>query len=149
MTFERPGLDELREEVLQGRLDRRTVLRRSLALGLSAPVIASLLAACGDDDDDDDDTGQTEDPTPTEAVEEEPTEEAEEEPTEEATEEEEPTEGATEEEEPTEEGTEEEEEPAEGEQTFEGGDRLMGKDIEEAGSEGGISLRAASPTLPR
>lgn len=33
-------------------LDRRQVLKRGIALGLSAPIIASLLAACGDDEDD-------------------------------------------------------------------------------------------------
>ncbi|RIK47264.1 MAG: peptide ABC transporter substrate-binding protein [Chloroflexi bacterium] len=42
----------LRAEVLEGRLSRRAVLKRATALGLSAPVIASLLAACGGDDDD-------------------------------------------------------------------------------------------------
>jgi peptide/nickel transport system substrate-binding protein len=47
-------LDMLREEVLNGRLNRRSVLKRAMALGLSAPVIAGLLAACGGDDDDDD-----------------------------------------------------------------------------------------------
>jgi peptide/nickel transport system substrate-binding protein len=35
---------------------RRDVLKRGALLGLSAPLIASLLAACGDDDDDDDTT---------------------------------------------------------------------------------------------
>jgi peptide/nickel transport system substrate-binding protein len=43
----------LREEVFAGRLNRRSVLKRGMALGLSAPVIAALLAACGGDDDDD------------------------------------------------------------------------------------------------
>ncbi|MEZ4571704.1 MAG: peptide ABC transporter substrate-binding protein [Thermomicrobiales bacterium] len=38
-------------------MSRRDVLRRSLALGLSAPLVAGLLAACGDDDDDDDAAG--------------------------------------------------------------------------------------------
>ena len=42
------SLDELRSKVLAGGLSRRDVLKRSLALGLSAPVIAGLLAACGD-----------------------------------------------------------------------------------------------------
>jgi peptide/nickel transport system substrate-binding protein len=42
---------KLREEVLNGQLDRRSVLKRAMALGLSAPVIAGLLAACGGDDD--------------------------------------------------------------------------------------------------
>lgn len=34
------------------RMNRRAVLKRALALGLSAPVISALLAACGGDDDD-------------------------------------------------------------------------------------------------
>jgi peptide/nickel transport system substrate-binding protein len=42
-----------------GALTRRQVLKRGLALGLSTPVIMSLLAACGSDD---------EDPTPTVAA---------------------------------------------------------------------------------
>ena len=41
------GLDRLRKDVLSGRLTRREALKRAVALGLSAPVIASLLAACG------------------------------------------------------------------------------------------------------
>lgn len=55
---------------------RRQALKRAVALGLSAPAIAAVLAACGDDDDDDDeptateDTGGTEDPTPTEETDE-------------------------------------------------------------------------------
>lgn len=65
-------LEALRDEVLSGRLNRRAVLKRSMALGLSAPVIASLLAACGGDDDDDPtpvptQPGGAADPTPTEA----------------------------------------------------------------------------------
>ncbi|MBA2451717.1 MAG: hypothetical protein H0V47_00990, partial [Chloroflexia bacterium] len=44
-------LKVLKEEALTGRLSRRSVLKRSMALGLSAPVIASLLAACGGDED--------------------------------------------------------------------------------------------------
>jgi peptide/nickel transport system substrate-binding protein len=52
----RSTLELLREEILLGRLDRRGVLKRALALGLSAPVVAGLLAACGDDDDDDAET---------------------------------------------------------------------------------------------
>ena len=43
---------------LSGRLSRRQVLRRAAVLGLSAPVIGTLLAACGGDDDDDDETPQ-------------------------------------------------------------------------------------------
>ncbi len=41
----------LRMDVLAGRLDRRQVLKRGALLGLSAPLLASLLAACGGDDD--------------------------------------------------------------------------------------------------
>lgn len=44
-------LDLLREEVLGGRLSRRDVLKRATVLGLSAPIIAGLLAACGGDDE--------------------------------------------------------------------------------------------------
>jgi peptide/nickel transport system substrate-binding protein len=47
-------LDLLREEILNGKLNRRDVLKRAMVMGLSAPVIAGLLAACGGDDDDDD-----------------------------------------------------------------------------------------------
>ncbi|MEX2314976.1 MAG: ABC transporter substrate-binding protein, partial [Thermomicrobiales bacterium] len=47
------GLDRLRAEVLEGSLSRRAVLKRGAMLGLSAPIIAGLLAACGSDDDDD------------------------------------------------------------------------------------------------
>lgn len=115
-------LEALQEDVLRGRLSRRSVLKRSMALGLSAPVIASLLAACGDDDDDDAPTPAATqapgaDPTPTEAVEE-PDDEETEEPEDEETEEPdaEPTE------EPDEEPTEEpDEEPTEAPDT--GGDR--------------------------
>lgn len=73
---------------IQGNLiDRREVLRRGIALGLTAPVIATLLAACGgddDDDDDDDSAAATETTEATEAATEETEESAE---TEEATEE--------------------------------------------------------------
>jgi len=44
-------LDDFRNELLRNRLNRRSVLKRGMALGLSAPVIASLLAACGGDDE--------------------------------------------------------------------------------------------------
>ena len=47
------GLDRLRTDILAGHLSRRDVLKRSIALGLSAPIVAGLLAACGGDDDDD------------------------------------------------------------------------------------------------
>lgn len=46
-------LDTLRQRALRGELSRRGVLKRAVALGLSAPVVAGLLAACGGDDDDD------------------------------------------------------------------------------------------------
>lgn len=55
MTVNDPRIDEIREAILNRGSSRRDVLRKSLALGLSAPVIAGLLAACGGDDDDDDD----------------------------------------------------------------------------------------------
>ncbi|CAN5565681.1 hypothetical protein BH23CHL2_BH23CHL2_26730 [soil metagenome] len=68
--------DELLEAARDGRLTRRHVLARATALGLSAPAISMLIAACGGDDDDDDDDGDTgggADPTATSA-EAEPTE---------------------------------------------------------------------------
>jgi hypothetical protein len=40
------------EDVLAGRVSRRTLLKRAAILGVSAPVVASLIAACGEDDDD-------------------------------------------------------------------------------------------------
>lgn len=43
---------DLIEAAQSRRLSRRAVLKRATALGLSAPAIASLLAACGGDDDD-------------------------------------------------------------------------------------------------
>ena len=42
----RDTLDQLRADVLDGRVSRRTLLKRAAALGLTAPVVASLLAAC-------------------------------------------------------------------------------------------------------
>lgn len=45
---------QLAEEVIKQRLSRRQVLKRAAALGLAAPTIAALLAACGDDDDEED-----------------------------------------------------------------------------------------------
>lgn len=47
------------DEYLRSRLSRRDMLRRSVILGLSAPVVAGLLAACGGDDDDDGETAST------------------------------------------------------------------------------------------
>lgn len=45
-------VERLRVQTLAGTLDRRQVLKRGIALGLSAPAIAGLLAACGDDEQD-------------------------------------------------------------------------------------------------
>ncbi|MEZ4521974.1 MAG: peptide ABC transporter substrate-binding protein [Thermomicrobiales bacterium] len=59
------SLEELMNAARSQDLSRRDVLRRALALGLTAPVIAGLLAACGGDDDDD--TGDTQDATATSA----------------------------------------------------------------------------------
>ena len=47
------SVEDLWNEARSGRLTRRNLLRRGAALGLSAPVIATLLAACGGDDDND------------------------------------------------------------------------------------------------
>jgi len=58
------SVEALEAAVLAGRLSRRAVLKRGAALGLSAPVIAGLLAACGGDDDDDTPVATT---APTEA----------------------------------------------------------------------------------
>jgi peptide/nickel transport system substrate-binding protein len=71
---------ELYEKALSGEYSRRDVLKRAIALGLSAPLVAALLAACGDDeddepaqpgttpmpddDDDDEDVGDAETPEP-------------------------------------------------------------------------------------
>jgi peptide/nickel transport system substrate-binding protein len=41
---------KLYDQALGGKLSRRVVLRRALALGLSVPAISALLAACGSDD---------------------------------------------------------------------------------------------------
>ncbi|HYI15416.1 MAG TPA: ABC transporter substrate-binding protein, partial [Thermomicrobiales bacterium] len=57
-------LDLLRDQILTGQLSRRDVLKRAMLMGLSAPVIAGLLAACGSDDDEGDDAP---DPTNTTA----------------------------------------------------------------------------------
>lgn len=75
MTESRIGLgdslERLRADVLGGLLNRRQVLKRGVALGLSAPIIAGLLAACGGDDDDDvapTATSPSGQPTPTTAT---------------------------------------------------------------------------------
>jgi peptide/nickel transport system substrate-binding protein len=46
----RAELDRLWDEIIAGRLSRRDVLKRATALGLSAPIVTALLAACGSDD---------------------------------------------------------------------------------------------------
>jgi peptide/nickel transport system substrate-binding protein len=51
MTQQPATLATLRDDIMAGRLTRRGVLRRAAASGLIAPVIAGLLAACGDDDE--------------------------------------------------------------------------------------------------
>jgi phosphate transport system substrate-binding protein len=80
--------EELYAAALNGKLDRRTILKRALALGLTLPAISALLAACegdaGDDgsaaavsesddseemeepedEEEDDDEGEGEDPDP-------------------------------------------------------------------------------------
>jgi peptide/nickel transport system substrate-binding protein len=48
---DQPTLSWLRHEALAGRLSRRDALKRGAALGLSAPVVAALLAACGSSSD--------------------------------------------------------------------------------------------------
>jgi peptide/nickel transport system substrate-binding protein len=53
------SLDRLREAIMEKKLGRRDVLKRGMALGLSAPVIAGLLAACGDEEDTTPATGAT------------------------------------------------------------------------------------------
>jgi peptide/nickel transport system substrate-binding protein len=50
-------------DVLEGRVSRRGLLKRAAALGLSAPVIASLLAACADDDEPEDAPAEAPDDT--------------------------------------------------------------------------------------
>jgi trehalose/maltose transport system substrate-binding protein len=96
--------NELLEEVMAGRLNRRDVLRRSVVLGLSVPAIGALLAACGDDDDDDAPTSTSASGDATAATDE-PTE-AGDEPTEAGDEEESPTAGDEEDATPTEEDEE-------------------------------------------
>ncbi|HEX7101494.1 MAG TPA: ABC transporter substrate-binding protein, partial [Nitrolancea sp.] len=45
--MEDQGLRNLYNQALSGALSRREVLKRAAALGLAAPAIAALLAACG------------------------------------------------------------------------------------------------------
>lgn len=141
-------LHELVSSAMDGKLSRRDVLRRALVLGLSAPAIGALLAACGGDDDDDD----SGDETATEAGGAATTEEATEEMTEEATEEMTGTEAATGTEEMgTSEGTEEETGTAGETETAEGtatGTEAEGTETEEAegtGTESGTSASVDNP----
>ena len=46
-------INELIEQARANRYDRRQILKRAAILGLSAPAISAVLAACGDDDDED------------------------------------------------------------------------------------------------
>jgi peptide/nickel transport system substrate-binding protein len=48
----RIGMNQLWDDIIAGKLTRRDVLKRATALGLSAPIITGLLAACGSDDKD-------------------------------------------------------------------------------------------------
>jgi peptide/nickel transport system substrate-binding protein len=50
------GLERLRSQLRDKNLSRRDVLKRGAALGLSAPVIAGLLAACGNGNDNNSET---------------------------------------------------------------------------------------------
>lgn len=62
------ALDALVRDVYAGAISRRTLLKRGAALGLAAPTLTALLAACGDDDDDPTATSApAADPTPTTA----------------------------------------------------------------------------------
>jgi peptide/nickel transport system substrate-binding protein len=68
------GPRDLTDEVLDGTLTRRSLLRRGALLGLSVPVIAGLIAACATDDDDDEPAVDPESETePDEEDDEEPT----------------------------------------------------------------------------
>ncbi len=57
MSQKSPAVLDLMMQIRSGRMTRRQVLHRGLALGLSSPIIMSLLAACGGDDDDDTQSG--------------------------------------------------------------------------------------------
>jgi peptide/nickel transport system substrate-binding protein len=63
--MQRPeSLENLVESMIDGRLTRRDLFKRSAAIGLSATAFASLLAACGDDDEDDTPDAPAAQPTP-------------------------------------------------------------------------------------
>jgi peptide/nickel transport system substrate-binding protein len=52
MTAQDENVSQLSSSLLQSDLSRRSFLKRGVAVGLSTPVFASLLAACDPDDDD-------------------------------------------------------------------------------------------------
>ena len=85
-------IDELIEQARTLRYDRRQILKRAAVLGLSAPAISMVLAACGDDEEDEPEATQPPAAEPTEPAE----EEAEETPEESEEEEETPEAGAEE-----------------------------------------------------
>ena len=58
---------ELAGRLFEDSVSRRRFLKRSVALGLSAPLVGGLLAACGGDDDDDDDDDDDGDATSSES----------------------------------------------------------------------------------
>ncbi|MEX2425398.1 MAG: ABC transporter substrate-binding protein [Thermomicrobiaceae bacterium] len=60
------AIDALTTDVLQGRIGRRDLLKRAAMLGLAAPTLAGLLAACGEDDVDDEDADAAADDPETE-----------------------------------------------------------------------------------
>ena len=51
--YNEPGAEGLLRLIQAGRISRRQVLTRGLALGLSVPVLSALIAACGSDEDED------------------------------------------------------------------------------------------------
>lgn len=51
------------ERIRDGRLNRRSLLKRGAVLGLGVPVMTGLLAACGGDDEDEPATDSTDSPT--------------------------------------------------------------------------------------
>ena len=72
--------EELYAAALTGTLDRRTVLKRALAMGLTLPAISALLAACEDDASDDGDAAAEPESDDSEEMEEPEDEEEEEDP---------------------------------------------------------------------
>jgi len=87
---ENRNVQKLIEDFSRHGLSRRAVLKRAVALGLSAPAIAAVLAACGGDDDDDDTPAPTATTASSGGAATEPAEEATEAPEEEEEEEESP-----------------------------------------------------------